>query len=130
MAVHGFVAVVGARALPEQVASQVVDVVGSSSGAGLSACARSVVFHPDDLGGSPSGALGSFAARGGCVEVMGAARSVSALDLDRLERYLTLLDQRRAFAIMGFVLEQEGEPFRPAASPASWSAAGRRWCVP
>lgn len=43
---------------------------------------------------------------GGVDEVMEAARSVSALDLDRLERYLTLLDQRRAFAIMGFVLEQ------------------------
>ncbi len=40
---------------------------------------------------------------------MEAARSVSALDLDRLERYLTLLGQRRAFAIMGFVLEQAAE---------------------
>jgi hypothetical protein len=40
---------------------------------------------------------------------MEAARSVSALDLDRLEHYLTLLDQRRAFAIMGFVLEQAAD---------------------
>lgn len=46
---------------------------------------------------------------GGIDEVMEAARSVSALDLDRLERYLTLLGQRRAFAIMGFVLEQAAE---------------------
>ena len=46
---------------------------------------------------------------GGIDEVMEAARSVTALDLDRLERYLTLLGQRRAFAIMGFVLEQAAE---------------------
>jgi len=46
---------------------------------------------------------------GGIDEVMEAARSVSALDLDRLERYLTLLDQRRAFAIVGFVLAQAAE---------------------
>ena len=46
---------------------------------------------------------------GGIDEVMEAARSVATLDLDRLERYLTLLDQRRAFAIMGFVLEQAAE---------------------
>lgn len=45
----------------------------------------------------------------GVDEVMEAVRSVSALDLDRLERYLALLDQRRAFAIMGFVLEQAAE---------------------
>jgi predicted transcriptional regulator of viral defense system len=46
---------------------------------------------------------------GGLDGVMGAARSVSSLDLDRLERYLALLDQRRAYAIMGFVLEQAAE---------------------
>jgi len=46
---------------------------------------------------------------GGIDEVIEAARSVAALDLDRLEHYLTLLDQRRAFAIMGFVLEQAAE---------------------
>jgi predicted transcriptional regulator of viral defense system len=53
---------------------------------------------------------------GGIDEVMEAARSVSVLDLDRLERYLVLLDQRRAFAMMGFVLEQAAERlFVPAA---------------
>jgi predicted transcriptional regulator of viral defense system len=46
---------------------------------------------------------------GGVDEVMEAARSVTSLDLNRLERYLTLLDHRRAFAIMGFVLEQAAE---------------------
>jgi len=46
---------------------------------------------------------------GGVDEVMEAMRSVSALDLEKLERYLTLLDHRRAFAIMGFVLEQAAE---------------------
>lgn len=46
---------------------------------------------------------------GGVDEVMETARSVSALDLDRLEQYLALLDQRRAFAILGFVLEQAAE---------------------
>lgn len=46
---------------------------------------------------------------GGLDEVMEAARSVSSLDLDRLEHYLSLLDQRRAYAIMGFVLEQAAE---------------------
>jgi len=53
---------------------------------------------------------------GGIDEVMEAARSVTALDLDRLERYRTLLGQRRAFAIMGFVLEQAaGRLFVPDA---------------
>lgn len=46
---------------------------------------------------------------GGVDEVMEAMRSVSALDLEKLEHYLTLLDQRRAFAIMGFVLEQAAD---------------------
>lgn len=46
---------------------------------------------------------------GGVDEVMEAARSVSSLDLDLLERYLALLDRRRGFAIMGFVLEQAAE---------------------
>lgn len=46
---------------------------------------------------------------GGIDEVMEAARSASALDLDRVERYLALLDQRRAFSIMGFALEQAAE---------------------
>ncbi len=46
---------------------------------------------------------------GGVEEVMEASRSVSALDLDRLERYLTLLNQRRAFAIIGFVLEHSAD---------------------
>jgi predicted transcriptional regulator of viral defense system len=46
---------------------------------------------------------------GGLDEVMEAARSVSSLDLNRLERYLALVNQRRAYAIMGFVLEQAAE---------------------
>ncbi|MBI2524447.1 MAG: hypothetical protein HYV93_00530 [Candidatus Rokubacteria bacterium] len=90
MAAHGFVAVVGARVLPEQVASQVAEVVGfflrrgwgigsggargadafalqAVLGAGPTACARSVVFLPGSLGGAPDGALGTFAGRGGRV---------------------------------------------------------------
>ena len=86
---QGFVAVVGARVLPEAVAPQVADVVrcfvsrgwGIGSGgargadayvlnavlaAGPSACARSVVFLP---GAMPTGAntLDAFAGRGGRV---------------------------------------------------------------
>jgi hypothetical protein len=89
MAAHRFVAVVGARVLPEAAAPQVAEVVqfflsrgwGIGSGgargadafaleavlaAGPAACARSVVFLP---GACPtrSAALGAFAARGGCV---------------------------------------------------------------
>ncbi len=92
MAAHGFVAVVGARVLPDQVASQVAEVVGfflsrgwgiGSGGArgaddfalravvaaGPAACARSVVFLPGALGGARGGALGTFASRGGRVVV-------------------------------------------------------------
>src|SRR5215470_10138765 len=87
MATQGFVAVVGARVLPEAVAGQVAAVVefllsrgwgigsggargadafalGAVVGAGAAACARSVVFLP---GGVPAGdaALRTFAAHGG-----------------------------------------------------------------
>jgi hypothetical protein len=90
MAVHRFVAVVGARVLPESVAPQVAAVVrfflsrgwGIGSGgargadafalqalvrAGSAACTRSVVFLPGAPPTRRSGALRAFAARGGRV---------------------------------------------------------------
>jgi len=109
MAAHGFVAVVGARVLPEQVAPQVADVVGfflsrgwgiGSGGArgadafalqavlaaGPAACARSVVFLPGVLGGAPIGALGSFAERGGLARACGISGETARQELAALAR--------------------------------------------
>lgn len=100
MAAQGFVAVVGARVLPEAVAVQVAKVVGfflsrgwgiGSGGArgadayalsaviraGGGACARSVVFLPGAVSGSDA-VLGAFAAQGGRV-VTGVGRGRVAL---------------------------------------------------
>jgi hypothetical protein len=101
MAAHRFVAVVGARVLPESAASQVAAVVqfflsrgwGIGSGgargadafalhtvlrAGSAACARSVVFLPGARPAGCGGSLRAFAARGGRV-VAGAGAGRSAL---------------------------------------------------
>jgi hypothetical protein len=100
MAAQGFVAVVGARVLPEAVAAQVSEVVGffvsrgwgigsggargadayalsAVIGAGGGACARSVVFLPGAARRSDP-ALGAFAAQGGRV-VPGVGRGRVAL---------------------------------------------------
>jgi hypothetical protein len=101
MAGHRFVAVVGARVLPEAAAPQVAAVVrfflsrgwGIGSGgargadafalhtvlrAGSAACARSVVFLPGARPAGRGGSLRPFAARGGRV-VAGAGAGRSAL---------------------------------------------------
>jgi|GEM_PF-648150 len=101
MAGHRFVAVVGARLLPESAASQVAAVVqfflsrgwGIGSGgargadafalhtvlrAGSAACVRSVVFLPGARPVGRGGSLRAFAARGGRV-VAGAGAGRSAL---------------------------------------------------
>src|SRR3990172_3144615 len=101
MVAHRFVAVVGARVVPEAWASQVAAVVrcflargwGVGSGgaqgadqyaleavvaAGAPACARSVVFLPGPLAAGPGSALGTFAALGGRV-VPGAGAGRAAL---------------------------------------------------
>jgi hypothetical protein len=101
MVAHRFVAVVGARVLPEAWASQVAEVVrfflargwgvgsGGARGAdqyaleavvagGRAACAGSVVFLPGPVGAAPGSALGAFAALGGCV-VPGAGAGRAAL---------------------------------------------------
>jgi predicted transcriptional regulator of viral defense system len=46
---------------------------------------------------------------GGLEEVLQSLRGVPAYDLDRLADYLDVLEQRRAFAIVGAYLEQEAE---------------------
>ncbi len=110
MAAHGFVAVVGARALPEARASQVAEVVrfflnrgwGIGSGgargadeyalravlaAGREACARSVVFLPGALAESRNGLLRVLLRRGGrVVEGSGSGREALLARSRRLAR--------------------------------------------
>ncbi|MBI1845513.1 MAG: hypothetical protein HY294_03210 [Candidatus Rokubacteria bacterium] len=101
MVAHRFVAVVGARVVPEAWAPQVAAVVrcflargwGVGSGgaqgadqyaleavvaAGAPACAQSVVFLPGPVAAAPGSALGTFAALGGRV-VPGAGAGHAAL---------------------------------------------------
>jgi len=101
MVAHRFVAVVGARVLPEAGAPQVAEVVrfflergwgvgsGGARGAdqftleavvagGRAGCARSVVFFPGPVPAAPGSALGVFAALGGRV-VPGAGAGRAAL---------------------------------------------------
>ncbi|MBI4611394.1 MAG: DNA-processing protein DprA [Candidatus Rokubacteria bacterium] len=110
MAADRFVAVVGARALPEAWASQVAEVVrfflgrgwGIGSGgargadeyalravlaAGRKACARSVVFLPGSLAEAPSGLVRVFVRRGGrVVEGSGSGRAALLSRSRRLAR--------------------------------------------
>src|SRR5205823_6065560 len=119
MVAHRFVAVVGARVVPEAWASQVAAVVrfflergwgvgsGGARGAdqyaleavvaeGRAACAQSVVFLPGPLAGAPSSALRAFAALGGRV-VPGAGAGRAAL-LARSARLARASPRRHAAA--------------------------------
>ena len=136
MAADRFVAVVGARVLPEACAPQVAEVVGfflsrgwgigsggargadafalaAVVGAGRSACARSVVFLPGARAGSRSGALRAFAARGGRV-VAGAGVGRAAL-LARSRRLA-----RASAGVVAFLWgPSRGSVFTPAFSGSS-----------